>query len=70
MRRHPSAYFLTNNKRLTARAVLQTMQGSAEEADLARRASEVLSLSEAEVGAALDAIAWIGFLERREGTCG
>jgi hypothetical protein len=67
LRWHPSAYFLTNNERLTARAVLQTLQGSAEEADLARRVSEVLSLTEDEVEAALEALAWIGFLDREEG---
>jgi hypothetical protein len=64
LRWHPSAYFLTNNERLTARAVLQTLQGSTGEVDLPRRVSEVLSLPEEEVEAALNALAWSGFLER------
>ena len=64
LRWHPSAYFLTNGERLIARAVLQTLQGSTGEVDLPRRVSEVLSLPEEEVEAALNALAWSGFLER------
>ncbi len=64
LRWHPSAYFLTNDERLVARGVLRTLQGSAEEDRLARGVSETLLLPEAGIRAALDALIWIGFLER------
>lgn len=64
LRWHPSAYVLTNEERLVARAVLYALRGAAREDALARRVCTVLSAPGDRVRAALDALTWIGFLER------
>lgn len=64
LRWHPSAYFLTNEERLVARAMLGFLAGSVAQDDLVRRVCGELSLREDTVRVALDALVWIGFLEQ------
>lgn len=69
LRWHPSAYFLTNEERRAARAVLQLVDEGepVEEASPVGRAAVLLGEPEESVKAALDALSWVGFLERRQG---
>ncbi len=68
LRWHPSAYFLTNEERRVARAVLRLLDEGepVEEASLVGRAAVLLGEPEESVRAALDALSWVGFLERRQ----